>query len=110
MIPFLLASAFTFLVGCLFAYGGYALIRDLHGLRDRFRRGEDDPGGWRRSTYEDPSRAPQGGGFTLSFDYVPKTPLQFKVVGWVFMLGGIFWAVVGVVLIVATLLGEVDYA
>lgn len=69
-----IATIVMLLVGGGFAYGGLALIRNLHGLRDRMLAENAGRGGWRRSSYDDPSHPSGGVGFSLSFDYVPKSP------------------------------------
>ena len=90
------------------AYGGLALIRNLHGLRDRLlKHFADRPGGWQRSDHRDRSE-PMESGFSLSFEYVPKTAAQAAVIGWVFLLVGLVIAAFGLLIVVAALLGQVE--
>ncbi len=100
-----IAAIVMLLVGGGFAYGGLALIRNLHGLRDRMLDENAGRGGWRRSSYDDPSHPSEGVGFSVSFDYVSKSPFGWKMLGWTFLLGGLFWAAVAVIMVVAALLG-----
>ena len=104
-----IAGLITFALGGAGAYAGLALIRNLHGLNDRLLRNyEDRPGGWRRADHDDSSHRSEGVGFSISFEFVPKTRTQAAAVGWVVMLVGLFMAAVGVLLVVAALLGNVE--
>ena len=104
-----IAGVITFMLGGAAAYCGLALIRNLHGLRDRLLKNyEDRPGGWRRSDHHDSSHQTEGAGFGLSFEFVPKTPSQAAVIGWVLLPIGLFIAAVGLLLIVGALFGQVE--
>ncbi len=103
-----LVGAFTFACGGAGAYIGLALIRNLHDLNDRLLRNyADRPGGWRRADHHDPSHRTEGMGFSLSFEYVPKTRSQAALIGWVALLVGLFVVAVGLLFVVAALLGHV---
>jgi len=104
-----IAGAVTFAFGGAGAYIGLALIRNLHELNDRLLKNyADRPGGWRPSDHHDPSQSTEGSGFSVSFEYVPKTPSQAAVIGWVILLVGLLMAAVGVLLVIAALLGQVE--
>lgn len=104
-----IAGVAAFIIASAGAYGGLALIRNLHGLRDwLLKKNADRPGGWQRSNHHHPSQRTEGVGFSLSFEYVPKTPSQAALIGWVFLLAGLLMAAVGILVIVAALLGEVE--
>ncbi len=104
-----IAGAITFAFGGAGLYIGLALIRNLHNFNDRLLKNyADDPGGWRRSDRHDPSESTGGIGFSLSFEFVPKTPFQAAMVGWVILLVGLLMAAIGVLLVVAALLGRVE--
>ncbi len=91
-------------------YGGLAVIRNLHGLRGRLLKNfADRPGGWQRSEHRDRSQSSEGGfGSSRSFEYVPKTATQAAVIGWAFLLAGLFIAALGLLFVVASLLGQVE--
>ena len=101
-----IAGAITLAFGGAGAYAGLALIRNLHQFNDRLLKNyEGRPGGWRRSDHHDSSLI---GPFGLSFEYVPKTPSQAAMIGWVFLLVGLLMAAVGLLLVIAGLLGQVE--
>ena len=103
------APVVTAPVGGTATYGGLALIRNLHGLRDRLLDNfADRPGGWRRSDHHDPPHDTGRVRFRLSFEYVSKTPSQAAVIGWIFLLTGLFIAAIGILVVVAALLGAVE--
>jgi len=104
-----IAGIVTLTFGGAGAYGGLAVIRNLHRLRDRLLKNfADRPGGWQRSEHHDPSQRTEGAGFRLSFEFVPKTPAQARLVGWVFLLTGLLMAALGLLIVVAALFGEVQ--
>ncbi len=104
-----IAGVVTLTFGGAGAYGGLAVIRNLHRLRDRLLKNfADRPGGWQRSEHHDPSQRTEGAGFRLSFEFVPKTPAQARLVGWVFLLTGLLMAALGLLIVVAALFGEVE--
>ena len=106
---FFISFVVMFLIGGWFAYHGLGLIRNTSGRRDSLLKENAGRGGWHRSPYRDHENVSSGMGGGVSFDYVPKTARGWSAVGWVHLLGGLFWAVVALVLIVAALLGEIDY-
>ncbi len=108
-VVFLIVFIIMFLIAGGFAYHGLGLIRNTRGRRDRLLKENAGRGGWHRSPYRDRENFSSGMGGGLSFDYVPKTARGWSVLGWVHLVGGLFWAIVALVLIVASLLGQIDY-
>jgi len=104
----LIVGLVTLTFGGAGAYGGLAVIRNLHGLRDRLlKQFADRPGGWQRSDHHS---EPVQSGFGLSFEYVPKTAAQAAVIGWLFLLAGLVVAAFGLLIVVAALLGQIEQA
>lgn len=106
---FFISFVVMFLIGGWFAYHGLGLIRNTSGRRDSLLKENAGRRGWHRSPYRDHENFSSGMSGGFSFEYVPKTARGWNVLAWVHLVGGLFWAIVALVVIVAALLGQIDY-